>query len=66
MYKKCHAAIRADPAPKEAPKREVKVKRSVSNPYLLIVSNAYDELYQPVLCSVPCWYLIRKTLFGLN
>lgn len=27
MYKKCHAAIRADPAPKPAPKREVKVKR---------------------------------------
>jgi len=26
-YKKCHAAIRADPAQKEAPKKEVKVKR---------------------------------------
>lgn len=27
MYKKCHAAIRADPAAKPAPKKEVKVKR---------------------------------------
>ena len=31
MYQKVHAAIRADPAAKPAPKKEVKVKRCVAD-----------------------------------
>ena len=44
MYQKVHAAIRADPAAKPAPKKEVKVKRCV------VAVVAIDVVYFIAVC----------------